>query len=85
MGTKRPQRVSVVAAAETLGITPRAVRYAITRGQMKAEMIGDTYAIEMTEVLRYGYRTTGAASRDTACRAQRAGGSSRSARNTRGR
>jgi hypothetical protein len=85
MGTKRPQRVSVVAAAETLGITPRAVRYAITRGQMKAEMIGDTYAIEMTEVLRYGYRTTGAPSRDTASRPQRAGGSARRASDSRRR
>lgn len=56
MTTKRPERVSVFAAAGLLGITPRAVRYAITRGQIAAQMIGSVYAIPTVEVTRYAAR-----------------------------
>lgn len=85
---KQPERVSVVTAAELLGVTPRAVRYAITRGVMSAEMIGSVYAIPMTEVKRYGSgrnqpqpdRPGRASSRTGSCRAVSQGRPARNAR-----
>lgn len=51
---KQPERVSVEQAAQLLKMSARAVRYAITRGDIDATMIANVYAIPMSEVVTYG-------------------------------